>query len=193
MGTSAIKSRTGPAWGIVVGLWAATGLGAQPEAPKATEYEIKAACLFRFANFVTWPPEAFPELETPLTIGILGKDPFGEVLDRIVEGETVGGRKFKILRSSRLDALKGCHILFVGKSEADRLDKILDDLDGAHVLTVGESPRFAERGGVVNFVLEENKVRFEFNPEAAKRAGIKIGSKLLSLGKIVEDERGKRR
>lgn len=185
------KSR-GPALWIVAALWAAGGLNARLEEPRLSEYEIKATFLFRFTNYVTWPPEAFPEPETPFTIGILGKDPFGEVLDRIVEGETIHGHKVEIVRSSRPEVLKACHILFISRSEADRTAKILALLDGAHALTVGETPGFAGKGGVINFFLEENKVRFEINPEAAKRAGLKISSKLLSLGRIVEDEREKK-
>ena len=181
---------------VVIALAAAGGLSARqarPEAPAPTEYEIKAAFLLRFANYVTWPPEAFAEPETPVTIGILGKDPFGAVLDRAVEGESLGVRRFRILRSLKLDDLKGSHILFVCRSEADRATRILDGLAGFPVLTVSEIPRFAENGGILNFYLDGNKVRFEVNPEAATRVELKISSKLLKLGKIVEDEREKKR
>ncbi len=186
----------GTTFRLILCLLAAGGLSARqarPEEKPPTEYELKAAFLHRFASFVTWPPAAFPEADTPVTIGILGKDPFGEILDRAVEGETVENRRFRIIRSGTIEKLKDCHILFVCASESERTIRILDGLAGLPVLTVGEFPRFAGDGGVVNFYLDGNKVRFEINPDAAHRAGLKISSKLLKLGKIVEDEREKRR
>jgi hypothetical protein len=155
------------------------------------EYQIKAAFLFNFAQFVEWPTVAFADASAPISIGVLGDDPFGAVLDQTIEGETINHRKLIIQRSQRVADLKGCHLVFISKSEKSRLADIFDRLGSASVLTVSETENFARRGGIINFYLDGNKVRFEINADAAQRKGIKISSQLLKLGKVVEPERTK--
>jgi hypothetical protein len=146
------------------------------------EYDLKAAFLFNFAHFVDWPPTAFADTNAPITIGVLGEDPFGAVLDQIVEGETVKNRKLVVKRSQRVEDLKSCHVLFVSKSEKAHVTQILEALDDASILTVGEVEGFARLGGVTNFFLQGNKVRFEINAQSAKRKGLHISAQLLELG-----------
>jgi hypothetical protein len=155
------------------------------EAKSFQEYEVKAAFLYRFAQFVEWPNSAFSTADAPVAIGVLGDDPFGAVLDQLVQGEIIHGRKVVVRRSSGIDDLKTCHVLFVSKSEKDRTPQILGALANAPVLTVGEIDGFAGRGGMINFYIQDNKVRFEINPDAARRCGLKISSKLLGLGRLV--------
>ncbi|HXI82642.1 MAG TPA: YfiR family protein [Verrucomicrobiae bacterium] len=155
------------------------------------EYDLKAAFLFNFTHFVEWPPEAFTDNDAPIVIGILGDDPFGPVLDRIIEGETIRNRKLVIKRSRRIQDLKACHVLFISKSEKGRIGQILTSLDGTSVFTIGEVEGFARRGGITNLFLQGNKVRFEINVEAAKRKGLKVNAQLLALGTVVGPQTAK--
>lgn len=160
-------------------------------AQTSKEYQIKAAFLFNFAQFVEWPSAAFADASAPISIGVLGDDPFGPVLEQTVQGETINHRKLIIQRSQRVADLKGCHLVFISKSERARLPDIFDSLGSSSALTVSETENFARRGGIINFYLDGNKVRFEINADAAQRKGIKISSQLLKLGKVVGAERAK--
>jgi hypothetical protein len=160
--------------------------------PPSKEYQIKAVFLFHFAQFVEWPATAFPDAATPIRIGVLGEDPFGAALEEAIRGETIRNRGLVILRSQRVEDLKNCHLLFIGRLAKGRADQILPQLNSAAVLTVSESEGFAARGGVINFYLEGNKVRFEINPGVAQRHGLKISSQLLSLGRIIDSEPSRR-
>jgi hypothetical protein len=150
-----------------------------------TEYEVKAAFLYNFAYFINWPPQAFPQADAPFVLGILGDDPFGQSLNRIVEGEMIGGRPIQVVRSRRLKDIGNCQILFISRSEKASVRAILAALADAPTLTVGETEDFARSGGIVTFVVEESKVRFGISVEAAERAHLKISSKLLSLSRDV--------
>ncbi len=150
------------------------------------EYQIKAAFLFNFARFVEWPAAAFGSSDSPLSLCVLGEDPFGSALDETVRGEKVRDRRLEVRRTSEVVDLDACQLVFVSASERSRLAEILSALGSRSVLTVGEVEEFAARGGVINFVLVDNRVRFEINPGAAKRSGLKISSELLRLGRIVD-------
>ena len=177
---------------ILLGLAAGALAFAPREAPAqlavSKEYQVKAAFLFNFVQFVEWPPGAFTNSDTPICIGVLGEDPFGTALEETVRGETVHNRKLIVERSRRVENLKDCHLIFISKSETERVPEILGDLDPVPVLTVSETQGFAQRGGIINLYLAGNKVRFEINPAVARRKGLKISSELLRLGKIIEAE-----
>ena len=153
-------------------------------AQEANEYQVKAAFLFNFAKFVEWPSTAGADPNAPMVIGILGKDPFGPEIDRAIEGKTVNGRRLAVKRFSSLEAYEHCNILFVSSSERTNLSRILAAVRNRSVLTVSETDRFAQLGGIINFITIENRIRFEINQAAATRAGLKISSKLLSLGRV---------
>jgi hypothetical protein len=172
-------------------LLASGALETRAATPVAKEYEVKATFLFNFAQYVEWPPEAFPTPTAPIIIGVLGDDPFGKLLDETVRGETVKNRPIAIHRSRQVENLRHCHILFISKSERSRLGHIIASLTGKHCLTVGETDRFAHNGGVINLRLQGATVRFEVNMEAARRGGLTISSKLLRLAIIIGAERGK--
>ena len=161
-------------------------LGFAPSAAPAlpSEYQIKAAFLFNFAQFVEWPSASFRDPATPFAIGILGDDPFGPTLDQIVQGESIGSRKLTIRRSRRLDDLKSCQLVFVGRSEQEHLRDVLDALGNTPVLTVSDIDGFASSGGMIGFYLDQNRIRFEINPQRAQKQGLKLSSQLLSLGRI---------
>ncbi len=167
----------------IVSAW----LNAHAEPPPSREYLIKAAFLYKFAKFVDWPAKAFPNDRTPLTICILGKEPFGAALETIKD-KKVRGRKLVIQRLARLEDLKQCHILFISASEEKRLPELLSTIKGKAILTVSDMKGFAHCGGIINLVTIEKKIRFEINLDAAHLAGLKISSKLLKLAKIVGEE-----
>jgi hypothetical protein len=150
------------------------------------EYQIKAVCLFNFAQFVTWPPEVFDSPDQPFRIGILGDDPFGTFLDETVQGEKVDNHPLVIERYSGVEAVKDCQILFVSASESARVKDILSSLKGRNILTVGDKEGFIRSGGVVRFVMEGNKIHLKISLEAAKDASLTISSKILRLAEIVE-------
>jgi hypothetical protein len=153
------------------------------------EYSIKAVFLFNFAQFVKWPAQTFAASCTPITIGILGRDPFGKILDDTVSGESIEGRKLVVKRLASVAEATSCQILFVSRSEQQHETNLLAALKDAPVLTVGEMDQFCQHGGIINFFIQDNKVKFEANPEAAEAAGILINSQLLNVAKVVKTEK----
>jgi hypothetical protein len=154
-------------------------------AQSASEYQVKAAFLYNFAKFVEWPPSGFRDATAPLQICILGRDPFGQGLRDLVSTKTVNGRKLEIDYIVDAQLARACHILFIASSERARLKQILESMQGTIALTVGDTEGFAEQGGMINFLLDNDRVLFEVNRNAAERAGLKISSKLLSVAKAV--------
>jgi hypothetical protein len=150
------------------------------------EYQVKAAFLFNFAKFIEWPPQAFDNPDSPIVIGVLGENPFSNSLRLTVDGKTINNRRLMVKQFETPTDARVCHILFISPSERRRLPLIFDTLKGSPVLTVGESADFMNEGGVIRFVLEEDKVRFEINLEAAARAAIKLSSKLLKLARFIK-------
>lgn len=153
--------------------------------PSPGEYEVKAALLRNFVQFIDWPSQSFAQSDSPLEVGVLGEDPFGSLLERIFEGESFDGHAVIVLRSDHLEDLVRCHLLFISTSEKERLSEILSRLDQQSVVTVGETDGFARRGGVINFYIEDNKVRFEINITVAEQKNLKISSQLLRRARIV--------
>ena len=161
------------------------------DAPDSSEYLIKAGFIYNFAKFVEWPSAAFAQPDSPIVIGVLGTDPFGTVLDRLVQDKKIGQRGFVVRRYKwgkdlkDLKDLRDCKILFVSASEKAHADEIIQLVKWLPILTVGETPGFAERGGVIRFTVEDNRVRFEVNVDAAHQADLNISSRLLTLAKII--------
>lgn len=151
----------------------------------SSEYLIKAGFIYNFAQLVQWPAGAFSQADSPIVIGIFGTDPFGGIIDRVVENKKLDGRALLVKRLKRGASVKDCNILFVSSSEAAHLDEIIQSTKGMPILTIGETPGFAVRGGIINLTLEGNKVRFEVNIDAAKQANLNISSRLLALARIV--------
>jgi len=150
------------------------------------EYQVKAAFIYNFAKFVEWPPQAFKNPADPITICVLGQNPFDRLLEEAVSGKTVQGRTFIVRQLSGEPPATGCQILFVSSSEQKRLHAILGGIKTIGVLTVGETETFASEGGVINFTIEAGRVGLQVNVEAAEHAKLRISSKLLSLAQIVK-------
>lgn len=168
---------------LVASLLLAAILVAVPAAPAqeaATEYDLKAAFLYNFTKFVEWPADAFHDDRSSLRLCVLGEDPFGESL-RAMAKEEVAGRKLMVLSVAAMNDPAGCQILFVSRSERRRMPRILAAVREAPVLTVGDTAGFLEQGGIINFILQGSRVRFEINQESAERVGLRVSSKLLRL------------
>jgi len=156
------------------------------QSDESREYQIKAAFLFNFVQFVKWPGTSFPNPDAPFRIGILGDDPFGSALDGTIHGESIDSHRLTVTRAEKIEDLQDCQVIFVSRSEESHVSEILSQLNSKPILTVSETQGFARAGGTINFYLTGGKVRFEINPQSAQHCGLKISSQLLSLGKIVE-------
>jgi hypothetical protein len=149
------------------------------------EYEAKAAFLYNFAKFVDWPVETFRDAVDPITICILGANPFGASLEQTIHGKDVSGRRLAIRQLTPREGAAGCRILFVDASERKRFRALLPATKGAGVLTVGEDDSFTTDGGVIDFKLEAGRIRLEINVAAAEFENLHISSKLLKLAQVV--------
>lgn len=178
------------------------------DSTSSQEYQIKAAFLYNFVKFVDWPQEKTSNTNEPVIIGIIGNNPFGNAFKPIedkthedLHGKPIVIKYFKSfgeLKKSdenskdnpqkELEVLRKCHLLFICSSQQKNLSQILDAVKDSYVLTVGESPEFIGLGGIINFVLEDEKIRFEINVTAANKAQLKIRSQLLRLAKKVVDD-----
>jgi uncharacterized protein DUF4154 len=153
------------------------------------EYQVKAAFLYNFAKFVEWPSGVMPNGTSPIVIGVFGKNPFGEELERLVSGRTINEHPVQVRQAQAAEELRSCHLVFVSAAEGKRLPELFAALKGASVLTIGESGKFSELGGTINFVLEGDKLQFEIDGDSASRAGLRISAQLLKLAKTVRGAR----
>jgi hypothetical protein len=153
----------------------------QAAVPAASEYDVKAAFLFQFSRFVEWPPESFASPDAPLTICVMGRNPFGSTLQEISQGESVQTHALLVKTSERVEDLDGCHIVFVSAEEDAATSRVLTYLAGKRVLTVGDSSDFTQRGGVIGFVTVNGKVRLQVNRGSADTARLRISAKLLRV------------
>lgn len=155
------------------------------QATPTPEYQVKAAFLYQFTQFIEWPANAFAEGQAPLVIGVLGDDPFGAYLEEIVRGEMANGHPIVVQRYREADEIGPCHVLFVSPSEEHRLEEIFAYTQDRPLLTVGDIDGFASAGGMVQFVTEEGRIRLRVNADAASSVDLRISSRLLSLADIV--------
>lgn len=144
------------------------------------EYRIKAAYLYKFGAFVEWPAQAFQSSASAVNVCIAGKDPFDGFLDQATQGQKIADRPIVIRRLEIIGRDSGCQIAYVGGSDHQTIDQALEALRGAGVLTVTDEGA-GTNTGIVRFVTQDNRVRFEIDQQAAERDGLKISSKLLSL------------
>jgi hypothetical protein len=150
------------------------------------EYQVKAAFLYNFAKFVEWPSDSFKNPTDPISICVLGANPFGHRLEDAVKGKQINERRLLVRQISDVAEAAACHIVFVA-AETKRPADLLGRVKASPVLTVGETANFAAAGGVMAFKLESGKVRLEISILASDRARLRISSKLLSLAEIVKE------
>jgi hypothetical protein len=155
------------------------------------EYQVKAAFLLNFARFVEWPPTNFSSPTDPIDICVLGPDPFGEALDDIVKDKVISGRHLQVRRLHEVSQSNGCEVVFVNAIEARSKPQHSKELTWG-ILTISDGKDFSRDGGIVTLVMQQNRIGFEINLDAADHSGLKISSKLLSLATIVHEEPGMR-
>ena len=136
----------------------ATARGADAK-PRPTEYDLKAAFLFNFAQFVEWPTNAFGSSNAPIVIGILGPDPFQGALDKICAGEEVRGRPLRVVRFARASDVRPAHMLFIPRAMGSQLPDALERVAESPTLTISDADKFAERGGMIQLFTDQNQVR----------------------------------
>ena len=167
-------------WVLVLGVAAAFGAHAQ----SASEATVKAAFLYKFAGYVEWPASAFPQPDAPLVIGVMGSEDVAAELERLVPGRLVASRRGGARRVRAGEPLRGIHLLFVGRGEAN-LRAVLASAQQQGVLAVSESERGLDLGSAINFVTVEDRVGFEVSLEAAERSGLRISSRMLAVARRV--------
>src|SRR4051812_19579855 len=170
---------------LCVTLIAFTGAARAGDA-RPREYEVKAAMVCNFAQFVDWPRDAFESDSADIVIVVAGSNPFGSVLDQVAASKKVGGRSIVVRYAGSADKIAPCHLLFIPASEEANIPTIMAKVANGAVLTLGESDSFPWAGGIIRFYTAEGKVRFEVNVKAAETARLKISSKLLKLARIFD-------
>lgn len=166
----------------VAAAWALVGaLSLHAQQAKPGEYQVKAAYLYNFGRFVDWPAPVTQAQNDSFAICVLGDNPFGPALKATVTQESIGGKTVVAKQISAPEEAVNCRVLFISSSEDKRLKEIFSSLGRASVLTVSDLPKFTQRGGMVQFVLEGSRVRFEVNSASAERAGLTLSSELLKV------------
>jgi hypothetical protein len=164
-------------------------LHVQAQQPKADEFQVKAAYLYNFGRFIEWPNENASGKNEAFEICVLGADPFGPTLDATLARETIDGKSVAAKRISKPQDVDSCRIVFISSSEEGHLKEVLAALDKASVLTVSDIPRFSERGGMIGFILDGNRVRFDVNLASAQDARLTLSSELLKVATNVRKDR----
>jgi hypothetical protein len=157
----------------------------QAQQPKVTEYQVKATYLYNFGRFVQWPPNVAATQDNSFAVCVLGQDPFGPTLDSTLAGETLDGKPVVVRRISRAQDVGDCRIMFISSTEENHLKQILAALERALVLTVSDMPDFSRRGGMIQFVLEGSRVRFEINLASTEAARLIVSAELLKVAATV--------
>jgi len=171
---------------LLLASWCA-GAGALA-APPVGEYQVKAAYLFNFGQFVEWPAQSFESAASPFVIGIIGDDPFGSTIDEAVRGESFNGRPLIVKRFREPEEITACNILFLGRSEASRIERIVKTLSGRNVLTVTDIAGAERHGAIIVLFTQNNRVRMRINLAAARASNLVISSNLLRPAEVVGNE-----
>jgi hypothetical protein len=157
-----------------------------PAQQPLSEYQVKAAYLYNFANFAGWPAQSFGTGDSPFRVCLVGGDPFGPVLDNTLRDEKVGPHRIDVVRDPPHDALARCHLLFLSAGVSD-VGRILRGLQGAPVLTISDARGFVRQGGIVEFVADAGRIRFDINLSAARASGITLSSRLLQVARQLHE------
>lgn len=157
---------------------------ASPLFGQPTEYSLKSVFLYNFCRFMDWPGVAFSAPDEPFIIGIVGRDPFGPLLEEAIAGENYHGRPIRIIRYHSVRELGRCHLLFVSASESVRMGELLAATRGKNIVTVGETDSFVQEGGMIALTTVQNRVRVKMNPTALRTVNVQVSSKLLRIAEM---------
>jgi hypothetical protein len=153
------------------------------------EYQIKAEFLERFTRFIEWPADSsVSDPSSPFTVCVIGENPYGTYLQDLAAVERIHKKQIEVSDISSVAQIPSCNLLFISKSEKGALTSILNLTSEKPILTVGDSPGFADRGVLINFYEDLGYVRFEINPGAVRRSGLKFSSRLLKLGRLIKTD-----
>ncbi|GAB3350484.1 hypothetical protein GCM10027430_13520 [Lysobacter tyrosinilyticus] len=158
---------------------------AAPVELQASENRVKAAFVYKFGDYIEWPPEAFGAPDSPLVIGVVGADAMADELARIAQGHAIGGRSVAVKKLRYGDALTGLHVVFIGRTDARNVAAALEASKGRPALTITETADGLKLGSVINFVVVANKVRFDVALPPAEASRLKISSRLLAVARTV--------
>jgi hypothetical protein len=172
---------------IALALVAACGLAPRAilAAQNATTAEVKAAFLYNFARFTEWPTDAFIEASAPFVIGVAGDEGLRQTVDQLTHGKAIGGRSLRTRNIKDPADVAAVQILFIGGASASRAPELLKEAGRQPVLTVGDADQFCERGGMIAFLIEQNRVRFEIHVVATEQARLKVSSRVLTLARAI--------
>jgi hypothetical protein len=157
--------------------------------PGDLEYKVKAVLLVKLISYVEWPTNAFANADAPFQIAVLGGDPFGEILEKVFEGEFPKGHRAEIKRVKTAGECANCQVVFISRSEKERFANELREISAATLLTVSDIDAFARKGGMVGMIRDEKNVRFEVNIEACRQARLGVSSRLSSLARVVTTDK----
>jgi hypothetical protein len=150
-----------------------------PEVQRADEYRVKAAMLFNFTRFIEWPADVFSSPATPLTVCVLGVDPFGAILEDALKGHSVGGRSIQVKRMG--DVEPGCHVVFISGSERKRISVLADRLRATGALTISEEEGFGTVGGMIELFTDGESVKFNIYTGALEQSRLRASARLIAL------------
>ncbi len=179
-------------YGLLAVLWA--GLFPSPilaADDKASEYALKAAFLYKFGDFVSWPDGVFASPATPIILCIVGRDPFGGLLDEVVKGQAVGSHAIVVRRLQLVQRNDECHILYASGSLAQNPDAALAAVRGTPTLTITDENQNATTHGIIHLVIRDKRVRLEIDQQAAAENNLGVSAKLLSIAISVRPRSGK--
>lgn len=149
------------------------------------EVDLQAEFISKFPRYVEWPAERFESPDSPIVVGILGPNPYGEALDAALAGATAHGRNYEVRSLDTVEEAKVVHILIVGETDRAKLRDVAQELKGLPIVTIAPTFRFSKAGGIVGMEMYKNKVAFEINNKSAKQANLKIRSRVLQLATTV--------
>ena len=180
------RMKSGPHLAYLTGLLLFAASAAPASAQNVSkEYQLRAVFLFRFTQFVDWPTNAFATRESPIVIGVLGEDPFGEALRLAVKGETAHGRPLQVKHFRNLEEMDVCHVLYISDSEASQIRRITQALASRSILTVSDIEGCArDQGGMVRFMTEQNRITFRINVDTVKSARLVLDARLLRMAEV---------
>ena len=161
--------------------FACPAMDARAEDTGALALAVKAAFLYKFEPFVAWPAQAFAAPDSPFNLCVMGDDPFGSLLDRAVDGQTTAGHPVVVERLKSVSADAHCQMLYIATTDTGAAHRAEAAVAGSPVLTVTDGVADPSAKGMINFVIADNRVRFEIDAAAARQSGLDVSSKLLSL------------
>lgn len=171
--------------GVLIWIVLAGILLPQPADAGDIEVKIKTAYIYNFTKFIDWPADEGKPASEPFRICVIGSDPIRTTLGELTNREAKG-RPIRVVRIKDLSALSSCHLLYISRSEEPQLAQILQRLQGMQVVTVSDILQFTQRGGMISFVTDKDRVRVQINQRTAREAGVKLSAKLLEIAKVVQ-------